>query len=60
MNVSKYAPIAKTIVAVGGAVVATATCLVDGDLSMADIGIILAAWGTAVGVYHVPNKANRG
>jgi len=59
MNVSKLAPYAKTVVAVGGALVATATLLVDGALSLDDLMLIVTAWGTVLGVYQVPNKVTK-
>ena len=56
VNVSKLAPYAKAVVAVGGLVVLVAKALVDGVLTgdeMAAIGIAVAV---ALGVYKVPNK----
>lgn len=56
MDVTKIAPYAKFVVAITGAVLATATVLVDGNLSLQDISTIVAAWGTAGLVWSVPNK----
>lgn len=55
MDVSKIAPYAKTVVAVAGAVVVTATCLVDGVVDFDDATVIVAAWGTVLGVFQVRN-----
>lgn len=55
MNVSKIAPYAKTVVAVAGAVVVTATCLVDGVVDFDDATVIATAWGTVFGVFQVRN-----
>ena len=56
MNVEKLAPYAKTVVAVAGAVIATASCLLDGVVSSEDVVLIVTAWGTVFGVYQIPNK----
>lgn len=56
MNVSKLAPYAKAVVAICGAIVVTATCLSDGNLSVDDCVLIGSAWLTAFGVHKVPNK----
>lgn len=56
MDVAKLAPYAKTVVAVCGAIVATATVFVDGKLSLDDIGVVVAAWSTAGLVFKVSNK----
>lgn len=56
MNVSKLAPIAKAVVAFGGAVIVTAKVLVDGTLTVDDFQVVVAAWAVVFGVYLVPNK----
>lgn len=56
MDVSKLAPYAKTVAAVLGALVVTAGCFLDGNLSNADVVSIVAAWSAVFGVYQVPNK----
>jgi hypothetical protein len=48
-------PIAKAVVAIGGAVVATAAVLATGNLDLAGLTTIIVAWLTALGVYQVPN-----
>jgi hypothetical protein len=56
VNVEKLAPYAKTVVAVAGAVVTTASCLIDGNISSEDVVIIVTAWSTVFGVYQATNK----
>lgn len=56
MNLSKLAPVAKAVVAIAGAVVVSATCLLDGNLSANDVVVIIAAWATVIGVHQVPNR----
>lgn len=56
MDVKQLAPYAKTVAAVAGALVATATLVADGEISADDIIAIATAWATAFGVYQVTNK----
>lgn len=56
MDVSNLAPYAKTVVAIAGAIVVTATALSDGEITADDVVTIVAAWGTVIGVYQVKNK----
>jgi enamine deaminase RidA (YjgF/YER057c/UK114 family) len=52
----KIQPIAKAIVAIGGAVVITASVVATGHIDANGIVDIVTAWIAAIGVYHVPNK----
>ncbi len=56
MNVSKFTPYAKAIVAFGGVVLLLAKALSDGVLSQDDIAEVVGAIGVAYGVWRVPNK----
>jgi hypothetical protein len=46
----------KFIVALGNALVVTGAALQDGGVSGDEIGLIMAAWVAAVGVYSITNK----
>lgn len=58
-DISKYR---KTIVAVIGGLVAVGAAIsgavADDEVTFAEIGVIVAAVGTALGVYQVPNRTD--
>lgn len=56
MDVPKLAPYAKAVAAICGALVVTATAVVDGTVSAEDVTTIVTAWVTAYAVFQVKNK----
>ncbi len=56
IDVSKLAPYAKAVVAVGGFVLVVAKAVADGVLTVDDLQAIGVAAGVAFGVWLVPNK----
>lgn len=56
MDIKSLAPYAKTVAAVAGAVVTTATLVSDGEINADDIIAIVTVWATVFGVFQVTNK----
>lgn len=56
LNVSKLAPFAKAVVAVGGVILLAAKAVADGVLTQDEIVAVGTAVLVAAGVYKVPNK----